>query len=136
MPRPTVAAFVDSFFTQSLFQRDDDLAASVLATELASDAIININGNTLTATDFVNIITSKFRGAFLASITEIKDLNIVTTNGSGSTGVVGQWTSYVTQGKSDGKELKQSATTIVKVEERQGRQIVTAIWEAQTVDEA
>ena len=42
MPRPTVAAFVDSFFTQSLFQRDDDLAASVLATELASDAIINV----------------------------------------------------------------------------------------------
>lgn len=155
MSRASVADFVDSFFTRTLFQADDGLAASVLATELASDAIIHvrlvlpqvhskrpcsdnmaikINGNLLTTTDFVNIITTQFRAAFVASIVEIKDLNIVTTNDSRSTGVVGQWTSYATKAKEDGKELKQSATTIVKVEERQGRQIVTALWEAQTVD--
>jgi hypothetical protein len=60
----------------------------------------------------------------------------VETNDTGSTGIVGQWTAYVTRGKADGKELKQSATTIVKVEERNGNKAVTAIWEAQTVDEA
>jgi hypothetical protein len=59
----------------------------------------------------------------------------VPANEARSTGIVGQWTSYLTKGKADGKELKQSATTIVKVEERNGKNVVTAIWEAQTIDE-
>ncbi|KAF1814420.1 hypothetical protein P152DRAFT_456674 [Eremomyces bilateralis CBS 781.70] len=136
MSRPAVADFVDSFFTRTLFQADDILAASVLATELAADANININGTPLTSSEFVTLITTQFRSAFTAAIVKIKDLNIVTRNDSGSTGVVGQWTAYVTKGKEDGKELKQSATTIVKVEERDGKPIVTGIWEAQTVDDA
>ncbi|KAI1616431.1 hypothetical protein EDD36DRAFT_135012 [Exophiala viscosa] len=156
MSRPAVADFVDSFFTNTLFQADDKLAASVLATELASDAnivvrcllppltqfpcsdylSIKINGTSLTGSDFVNLITTQFRSAFSASIVEIKDLNIATTNDSGSTGVVGQWTAYVTKGKEDGKEIKQSATTIVKVEERDGKNVVTGLWEAQTVEES
>ncbi|KIV79066.1 hypothetical protein PV11_06653 [Exophiala sideris] len=136
MSRPVVADFVDSFFTRTLFQGDDKLAASVLATELASDASIVINGTVLSSSDFVDLITTQFRSAFSASIVTIKDLDIATTNTSGSTGVVGQWTAYVTKGKEDGKEIKQSATTIVKVEERDGKNIVTGLWEAQTVDEA
>lgn len=96
---------------------------------------VKINGTSLTSSEFVNLITTQFRPAFHASIVEIKDLNIVTTNDSGSTGVVGQWTAYMTKGKGDGKEIKQSATTIVKVEEREGKHVVTGLWEAQTVDE-
>jgi hypothetical protein len=72
------------------------------------------------------------RSAFLLSIVEIKGLNIKTTNESGSTGVVGQWTSYTTKGKSDGKEANQSATLIVKVEEREGKSVVTGLWEVAT----
>ncbi|KAL2435551.1 hypothetical protein ABEF95_003962 [Exophiala dermatitidis] len=135
MPRPAVADFVDSFFTRALFQPDDQLAASALATELAPDANISINGTFFTTTEFVALITIQFRAAFVASIVEIKDLNIVTTNNSGSTGVVGQWTSYVTEGKADGEKLRQSATTIVKVEEREGKNVITGIWEAQIMDE-
>lgn len=60
----------------------------------------------------------------------------MTTNDSGSTGVVGQWTAYVTEGKEDGKKLRQSATTIVKVEEREGKNVVTGLWEAQTMGES
>lgn len=83
---------------------------------------------------FITLITTQFRTAFLATIVEIKDLNIVTTNDSGSTGVVGQWTAYVTKEKEHGKELKQSATTIVRVEEVDGKKVVTGLWEAQTPD--
>lgn len=97
---------------------------------------MQINGNPLTSSEFIKLIATQFRPAFTASIVEIKNLNIVTSNDSGSTGVVGQWTAYITKGKEDGKELKQSATTIVKVEERDGRTIITSIWEAQTVDDA
>lgn len=89
----------------------------------------------MTSSEFLHLITTQFRGGFDAAIVEIKDLNIVTSNDSGSTGVVGQWTSYVTTGKEDGRRIKQSATTIVKVEERDGKHVVVALWEAQTVDE-
>lgn len=34
--------------------------------------------------------------------------------------------------KADGKETNQSATTIVKVEEREGKNIVVGLWEAAT----
>ncbi|OKL61508.1 hypothetical protein UA08_03107 [Talaromyces atroroseus] len=135
MPRPTVADFVDSFFTHTLFQADDMLAASVLDTDIAPNAEIVINGTRFTKAAFITLITEQFRTAFVASITEIKDLNIVSTNEAGSTGVVGQWTAYVTRGKEDSKELKQSATTIVKVEEVNGKRAVTGLWEAQTSDE-
>lgn len=97
--------------------------------------LTRINGARFTKAAFVTLITEQFRTAFVASITEIKDLNIVTTNDSGSTGVVAQWTAYVTRGKGDGKEIKQSATTVVRVEEVNGKRAVTGIWEAQTSDE-
>ncbi|WWC97817.1 hypothetical protein V866_004704 [Kwoniella sp. B9012] len=42
---------------------------------------------------------------------------------------------YETRGKADGKVLKQSATTIVKVDEIDGKKLISSIWEAQTVDE-
>lgn len=152
MSRATVADFVDSFFTRSLFQSDDAVAASVLDTDLSPDVEIvyvsilapysnlnnilillpRINGTPFTKAAFVTLITEQFRSTFLASITEIKDLNILTTNDSGSTGVVAQWTSYVTKGKEDGKEIKQSATTVVRVEEVNGKPVVTGLWEAQT----
>jgi hypothetical protein len=160
MSRPAVASFVDSFFTRTLFQADDELAASVLARELDPDArifvsletritndihathvnhllfaLMKINGNVLSSADFTQLITTRFRSGQRASITEIKDLNIVTTNDAGSTGVVGQWTSYITVGKDDGKKLRQSATTIVEVEERHGKFLVTALYEVQTTDD-
>jgi hypothetical protein len=91
-----------------------------------------INGTRFTKASFITLITEQFRSAFVASITEIKDLNILTTNDSGSTGVVAQWTAYVTKGKEDGKEVKQSATTLVRVEEVNGKHAVTGLWEAQT----
>jgi hypothetical protein len=97
--------------------------------------INRINGTRFTKAEFITLITNQFRTAFVASITEIKDLNIVTTNDFGSTGVVAQWTAYVTKGKEDGKELKQSATTVVRVEDADGKHLVTGLWEAQTQDE-
>nr|XP_019047905.1 hypothetical protein I302_04525 [Kwoniella bestiolae CBS 10118]OCF26835.1 hypothetical protein I302_04525 [Kwoniella bestiolae CBS 10118] len=135
MSRPAVANFVDSFFSRTLFQPDDGLASSVLSAELALDAAININGNELTAEIFIGLITTQFRGAFSASVISIQDLNIVPANEAKTTGIVGQFSKYETKGKEDGKVLKQSATTIVKVDERDGKMLITAIWEAQTVDE-
>jgi len=61
-------------------------------------------------------------------------LNIATTNSFGATGVVAQWTEYLTIGKEDRKELKQSATTIVRVEELHGKRVITGLWEAQPSD--
>lgn len=49
--------------------------------------------------------------------------------------MVAQWTAYVTRGKEDGKEIKQSATTVVRVEEVNGKHVVTGLWEVQTSEE-
>lgn len=46
--------------------------------------------------------------------------------------MVAQWTSYVTKGKTDGKETNQVASLIVKVEEREGKSVVTGLWEVAT----
>lgn len=152
MTRPTVADFVDSFFDRILYQPDDTIAFKVLSTELASDANIvvscfssfllhgytqitwfsKINGDRLTAAEFITFITTKLRTAFLLSITEIKDLNIKTASDSGTTGVVAQWTSYVTKGKTDEKETNHIASLIVKVEEREGKCVITGLWEVAT----
>ncbi len=109
---------------------------AVSSTRAQSNLSVKINGTVLTSSEFINLITTQFRSSYLASIVEIKDLNIVITNDSGSTGVVGQWTAYVTKGKEDGKEIRQSAMTIVKVEAREGEKVVTGLWEAQTADES
>ncbi|OCF44419.1 hypothetical protein I317_01679 [Kwoniella heveanensis CBS 569] len=135
MPRPAVADFVDSFFIRTLFQDDEALAVKTLEEELAPDAAININGNTLDAQTFKTVITSQFRPTHTASIVEIKDLNIVPHGPTEGTGTVAQFTRYETVGKADGAVLKQSATTIVQVGERDGKRVITAIWEAQTIDQ-
>ncbi|WVQ81679.1 hypothetical protein IAT38_003804 [Cryptococcus sp. DSM 104549] len=135
MSRPQVAEFVDAFFKRSLFQEDDALATSVLADELSEDAQIVINGNTLPAELFRTVISSQFRGLHTATVTSIQDLNIATTNPEGTAGVVGQFSKYETKTKEGGVVVKQSATTIVKVEEREGKKVVTGIWEAQTEEQ-
>ncbi|OCF34174.1 hypothetical protein I316_04124 [Kwoniella heveanensis BCC8398] len=135
MPRPAVADFVDSFFIKTLFQDDEALAVKTLEEELAPDAAININGNTLDAQIFKTVITAQFRPTHAASIVEIKDLNIVPHGPTEGTGTVAQFTRYETVGKADGAVLKQSATTIVQVGERDGKRVITAIWEAQTIDQ-
>ena len=63
----------------------------------------------------------------------IQDLNLVASNDEGTAGTVAQYTKYKTVGK-DGEELQQSATTIVRVEIKNDAPVVTALYEAQTVD--
>ncbi|WWC64306.1 uncharacterized protein I303_106916 [Kwoniella dejecticola CBS 10117] len=135
MSRLPVASFVDSFFRRTLFQGDDEEAISTLSRELSGDAEININGNSLTTSEFIDLITTGFRASFTASVVEIRDLNIVSTNEAGTTRVVGQYTIYDTKGKVDKAVLRQSATTIVRVEHRGGKTQITGLWEAQTTDQ-
>lgn len=94
----------------------------------------SINGNCLTPTLFREVITSQFRDVFLARVISITDLNVILLNPEGTTGVVAQNSKYETKGKADGQVLVQSATTIVQVEEQNGKKVMS-IFEAQTVDE-
>ncbi|OWZ50075.1 hypothetical protein C368_06778 [Cryptococcus neoformans 125.91] len=120
---------------RALFQEDDAVAISALADELSEDAQININGNCLTPTLFREVITSQFRDVFLARVISITDLNVILLNPEGTTGVVAQNSKYETKGKADGQVLVQSATTIVQVEEQNGKKVIMSIFEARTVDE-
>jgi len=43
-------------------------------------------------------------------------------------------TKYETEEKGSGKKVNATATTIVAVEEREGKQVIAGIWEAQNED--
>ncbi|WVF67225.1 hypothetical protein IAT40_001973 [Kwoniella sp. CBS 6097] len=136
MSRPAVADFVDSFFVRTLFQDDEALAVKTLEEELAPDEVCpDVQTSDRRAIAFQTVITAQFRPSHTATIIEIKDLNIVPHGPTEGTGTVAQFTRYETVGKADGSVLKQSATTIVQVGEKDGKKVIAAIWEAQTIDQ-
>ncbi|KAL8292306.1 hypothetical protein RQP46_001772 [Phenoliferia psychrophenolica] len=130
----SAAAFVDDFFHRILYQPDDAVAAEALSLDLSEDARININGTDLTAAAFSSMIKNQFRGTQIGALISSKDLNTSPLDPYGKTGAVAQTSQYTTTGKEDGKVVPQTATTLVKVEERNGKRIVTSLFEVTSVD--
>ena len=97
----------------------------------SSRADDRINGNSLPASTFI-AITSQYRSATTGTILSIQDLNAVPVDASGRTGIIAQFTTYETTDKASGAKTKAVATTIVAVEEREGRRVIAGIWEAQS----
>lgn len=91
-----------------------------------------INGTRMSAEDFTDFMLRTFRAGGLGKVVHILDLDVVAHDAHGRTGIVAQTTKYTTTRKDDGTITKSSATTIVQVVEREGRQMVSSFWEAQT----
>lgn len=96
-------------------------------------ADLSINGNVLTA-EFFKGVTLQYRTAFTGNITSIQDLNVVPVDATGNAGIVAQLTKYETEQKGTGEKVLATATTIVSVEEREGKKVIAGIWEAQSND--
>lgn len=131
----SVAQFVDRFFHKLLFRSDDSIAAESISSELFTDALININGNALTAAIFESLIKEQFRGTQTAVENSVVDLNFAPSNETGRTGVIAQIRKYTTTAKADGKEVPQTATTLVQVEEKEGKLVIVGLFEVQSVDQ-
>lgn len=150
----SVAQFVDRFFHKLLFRSDDSIAAESISSELFTDALIkyalsfcippsetqpcfscSINGNALTAAIFESLIKEQFRGTQTAVENSVVDLNFAPSNETGRTGVIAQIRKYTTTAKADGKEVPQTATTLVQVEEKEGKLVIVGLFEVQSVDQ-
>lgn len=77
-------------------------------------------------------MTNQFRATTSGKVISIKDLNIASTHPEGLTGVVAQFTEYEVTEKASGGSVKAQATTITAVEERDGKRVITGIWEVQS----
>lgn len=80
------------------------------------------------------MIKDQFRGTQHAALVSSKDLTFAPLDADGRTGVVAQVSRYTTTGKEDGEVVPQTATTLVKVEERDARRVVTSLFEVTSVD--
>ncbi|KAM0755831.1 hypothetical protein T439DRAFT_351574 [Meredithblackwellia eburnea MCA 4105] len=124
----TVAQYVEGWFHRFLYQPEDSIAIKALE-ELSPDAIININGDSLTAQAFIDFIQIQFRGTQHGAFVSSTDLAFSPLDPEGRTGVISQQSRYTTTSKSDGSVVASKATTIVKVEDVGGKRVVTALWE-------
>ncbi|KAJ6606339.1 hypothetical protein DFH09DRAFT_1269335 [Mycena vulgaris] len=130
-PNETLGEFVDLLF-QRLFFRGDDmpLILSTFENDVAPDALIDVNGTKMSAAKFLEIIKD-FHATSRAELTTIEDLAVAPLDPAGRTGVVAQVTKLTVTLKKDSSVTKQVSVTIVKVEEKNGRRVMTSLVEVQ-----
>lgn len=86
----------------------------------------------MTAGAFTDFMLHSFRAHVHGLVVDITDLDVVLQDPEGRTGIVAQVTKYTTTAKAGQGMTRSSATTVVEVVERDGRQMVSSFWEAQT----
>ncbi|KAJ6606335.1 hypothetical protein DFH09DRAFT_1353485 [Mycena vulgaris] len=130
-PNETLGKFVDLLF-QRLFFRGDDmpLVLSTFENDVAPDARIDFNGTKIPAAQFLELIKD-FHATSRAEPTTIEDLAVTPLDPAGRTGVVAQVTKLTITSKKDSSVTKPVSVTIVKVEEKNGRRIMTSLVEVQ-----
>ncbi|KAJ7272974.1 hypothetical protein C8J57DRAFT_1467393 [Mycena rebaudengoi] len=126
----TLGEFVDLLFQRLFFKGDMPLALSTFENDVTADAVIDINGKNMTAAAFLELI-KEFHASSVAKLKTIEDLAVVPADPAGRAGVVAQVSTFTTAPKADGKEKEHKSVTIVKVEEREGRRVMTMLAEVQ-----
>ncbi|KAJ7168405.1 hypothetical protein C8R43DRAFT_149852 [Mycena crocata] len=128
----TLGEFVDLLFQRLFFNQDDmPLVLSTFANDVAVNATIDVNGKSLSTATFLEIIKD-FHKTSLAKLTTIEDLAVAPLDEAARTGVVAQVSKFTVTNKADGKVKEQVSVTIVKVEEKEGRRVMTSLVETQT----
>jgi hypothetical protein len=84
----------------------------------------------MTAADFVEILKG-FQATSVAKLVAIEDLATAPADPAGRTGVVAQVSTFTVTSKADGTAKEHKAVTTVKVEEREGRRVMTKLTEVQ-----
>ncbi|KAJ7253393.1 hypothetical protein B0H12DRAFT_1116980 [Mycena haematopus] len=132
-PNETLSQFVDLLFQRVFFQEDIPLALSTYENDVAPTlrSSAPINGKNMSAAAFLEMIKG-FHATSLAKLTILEDLVVVPLDPASRTGVVAQLSTFTITNKADGKVSEHKLVTIVKVEEKEGRRIMTSLLEAQT----
>ncbi|KAJ7494499.1 hypothetical protein B0H11DRAFT_939395 [Mycena galericulata] len=90
----------------------------------------SMNGKTFSTAGFLEAIKA-FHTTFIGKLTKTDDLAVSPFDAAARTGVVAQVTKFAVTSKADGSVKEQVSVTIVKVEEKDGKRILTSLVEAQ-----
>ncbi|KAJ7253401.1 hypothetical protein B0H12DRAFT_1323697 [Mycena haematopus] len=129
-PNETIGQFVDLLFQRLFFQEGMPLVLSTYENDIAADVSIELNGKKLTNAAFLDAV-KEFQATTLAKLIMIEDLVVVPLDPASRTGVVAQISKFTLTNKADGKVSQHTSVTTVKVEEKEGRRIMTSLVEAQ-----
>ncbi|KAJ7460884.1 hypothetical protein B0H11DRAFT_155915 [Mycena galericulata] len=128
-PNETLGEFVDLLFQRLFFTPNDlPLALSTFENDVAADAAVN--GKTFSTAGFLEAIKA-FHATFIGKLTKTDDLAVSPFDAAARTGVVAQVTKFAVTSKADGSVKEQVSVTIVKVEEKDGKRVLTSLVEAQ-----
>ncbi|KAJ6546901.1 hypothetical protein B0H19DRAFT_1265882 [Mycena capillaripes] len=131
-PNETLGQFVDLLFQRLFFNQEDmPLVLSTFENDVAADALIEVNGTNFSPAAFLEVI-KEFHTTSLATLTAIEDLVVVPLDSAARTGVVAQISKFTVTNKADAEVKEQVSVTVVKVEEKDGRRVMTSLVEAQT----
>ncbi|KAJ7490708.1 hypothetical protein FB451DRAFT_1220843 [Mycena latifolia] len=131
-PDETIGEFADLLF-QRLFFQSEDMALVDLTFEhdVAPDAQIIANGHSATPAQFLEGIKA-FHKAGIAKLLTIKDLALVPYDPAAKTGIVAQLSTFSLKSKEDGSVKEHTSVALCKVEERNGKRVLTSVVEVQT----
>ncbi|KAJ7611629.1 hypothetical protein FB45DRAFT_940505 [Roridomyces roridus] len=116
--------FVDLLFEHIFFTADNmPLVLSTYENDVAADAEIEINGKKTTVAEFLDIIKQMHAG-FIPKLTNVENL-------AERPGVVARVLRFTLTSKVDGTISEYASATIVKVEERNGRRVLTGFVEVE-----
>ncbi|KAJ7221661.1 hypothetical protein GGX14DRAFT_388796 [Mycena pura] len=129
-PNETLGEFVDLLFKR-LFFIENDMALVTLTFEndVAADAEIAINGSSMPASAFLDILKD-FHATAVAKLTKTEDLVVVPSDAGARSGVVAQHLTFTSTSKTDGKVAEHVSVLIVKVQEKEGKRVMTSLVEA------
>ncbi|KAF7353743.1 hypothetical protein MVEN_01059700 [Mycena venus] len=131
-PNETLGQFVDLLFQRLFFNQSDmPLVLSTYENDVAADATIEINGKNMPTAAFLEVI-KEFHTTSLAKLTTIEDLVVVPLDPAARTGVVAQISKFTITNKADRKVSEHVSVTVVKVEEKEGRRVMTSLVETQS----
>ncbi|KAJ7473631.1 hypothetical protein B0H11DRAFT_2236462 [Mycena galericulata] len=117
-PNETLGEFVDLLFKRLFFTLNDFLLVlSTFENDVATDVVIEVNGKSFPPGDFLEVI-KEFHATSIGNLTKIDDLAMSPFDAAARTGV-------------DGSVKEQVSVTIVKVEEKDGKRIMTSLVEVQ-----
>ncbi|KAJ7731003.1 hypothetical protein DFH07DRAFT_781429 [Mycena maculata] len=123
----TLSQFASLLFDRIFFQPDVAVAVSTWNQDVAEDAFVNINGNTIPAATFLELVKG-FHATGVGKLEKSTDLLVAPKDPAGRTGTVAQSANIVVYHK-DGKIVDQASVTIVQVEEKDGKRIMTSLVE-------
>ncbi|KAL7422755.1 hypothetical protein Q5752_002048 [Cryptotrichosporon argae] len=95
------------------------------------DAEVCLNGEDIRTSEYLASLAARAQLPMLMlGELRVRELDHCTTNAAGTAGTVAEHVEYeLANPFDDGKPTTHSATTLVRVEDKRGKQVVTGIWE-------